>query len=154
MYSKVNYTIVGIFVILFGAGMVWFAVWPIIKGKSPFNWAWHFGLIPLIFVLPLYLGYAAYSRTSVGPSGGILYPWMISYLPGGSVSNVEEAILERLPKILEPLSQDIGIPLAITGMGMPRPIAMLGLSLVMAVIAFVIGWGLKHANKERVGETR
>ena len=27
MYSKVNYTIVGIFVILFGAGMVWFAFW-------------------------------------------------------------------------------------------------------------------------------
>lgn len=27
MYSKVNYTIVGIFVLLFGAGMVWFAVW-------------------------------------------------------------------------------------------------------------------------------
>ena len=27
MYSKVNYTIVGIFVLLFGAGMVWFAFW-------------------------------------------------------------------------------------------------------------------------------
>lgn len=27
MYSRVNYTIVGIFVILFGAGMVWFAFW-------------------------------------------------------------------------------------------------------------------------------
>ena len=27
MYSKVNYTIVGIFVLLFGAAMVWFAFW-------------------------------------------------------------------------------------------------------------------------------
>ena len=27
MYSKVNYTIVGVFVLLFGAGMVWFAFW-------------------------------------------------------------------------------------------------------------------------------
>ncbi|GIT99684.1 ABC transporter substrate-binding protein [Sulfurovum sp. TSL6] len=27
MYSRVNYTIVGIFVVLFGAGMVWFAFW-------------------------------------------------------------------------------------------------------------------------------
>ena len=27
MYSKVNYTIVGIFVLLFGIGMVWFAFW-------------------------------------------------------------------------------------------------------------------------------
>ena len=27
MYSKVNYTIVGIFVVLFGIGMVWFAFW-------------------------------------------------------------------------------------------------------------------------------
>lgn len=27
MYSKVNYTIVGIFVLLFGAGLVWFAFW-------------------------------------------------------------------------------------------------------------------------------
>ena len=27
MYSRVNYTIVGMFVVLFGAGMVWFAFW-------------------------------------------------------------------------------------------------------------------------------
>lgn len=27
MYSKVNYTIVGLFVLLFGAGLVWFAFW-------------------------------------------------------------------------------------------------------------------------------
>jgi len=27
MYSKVNYTIVGIFVLLFGAGLIWFAFW-------------------------------------------------------------------------------------------------------------------------------
>ena len=27
MYSRINYTIVGIFVLLFGAGMVWFAFW-------------------------------------------------------------------------------------------------------------------------------
>ncbi|UPT78217.1 MlaD family protein [Sulfurovum sp. XGS-02] len=27
MYSRVNYTIVGVFVLLFGAGMVWFAFW-------------------------------------------------------------------------------------------------------------------------------
>ena len=27
MYSRVNYTIVGIFVILFGAGLIWFAFW-------------------------------------------------------------------------------------------------------------------------------
>jgi len=27
MYSRVNYTIVGIFVLIFGAGMVWFAFW-------------------------------------------------------------------------------------------------------------------------------
>jgi len=27
MYSKANYTIVGIFVLLFGIGMVWFAIW-------------------------------------------------------------------------------------------------------------------------------
>jgi len=27
MYSKVNYTIVGIFVVLFSIGMAWFAFW-------------------------------------------------------------------------------------------------------------------------------
>ena len=27
MYSKVNYTIVGVFVLLFGAGLIWFALW-------------------------------------------------------------------------------------------------------------------------------
>lgn len=27
MYSKVNYTVVGVFVLLFGIGVVWFAFW-------------------------------------------------------------------------------------------------------------------------------
>ena len=27
MYSRVNYTIVGIFVLMFGAGLIWFAFW-------------------------------------------------------------------------------------------------------------------------------
>ena len=131
------------------SGIVWYAVWPIIKRKrkSPLDWAWRFGMVPLFFFLPLYLGYAAYSRTSVGVSGGVLYPFMVIFIHGGSPNNVEQAILERIPQILEPLSQDIGIPMALSGCAMPRPVLVLGFSVVMAIIAFMVSWWIKHKKR-------
>ncbi len=135
------------FEFVFLSGLVWFAVWPIIKHKSTFHWALHFGLVPLLFMLPLYLGYATYTRTSAGPSGGVLYPWLIIFLPGGSPNNVEQFILERLPQILEPLSQGIGTPMALSGRGIPRPTSVVICSVVVAIIAFVVGWWTKHKCK-------
>lgn len=129
------------------SGLVWFAVWPIIKRKSSFHWALHLGLVPVLFMLPLYLGYATYTRTSAGPSGGVLYPWILIFLPGGSLSNVEQIVLERLPQILEPLSQGIGSPIALTGFGIPRPTAVVICSVVVGIIAFVVGWWTKHKSK-------
>jgi len=138
-----------VFEFVFLSGLVWFAVWPIIKQKSPFHWALHLGLVPLLFMLPLYLGYATYTRTSAGPSGGILYPWIVLFLPGGSPNNLKQVILERLPQILEPLSQGIGTPMALTGQGMPRPTVVLVCSAVIAIIAFTVSWWIKHKSKNQ-----
>jgi hypothetical protein len=136
-----------LFEFVFLSGLIWFAIWPIIKRKNPFHWALHLGLVPLLFMLPLYLGYSTYTRTSAGPSGGVLYPWIVFFLPGGPPNNVEQVILERLPQILEPLSQGIGTPMALTGRGMPRPTIVLGCSVVMAIIAFTVSWWTKHRSK-------
>jgi len=136
-----------VFEFVFLSGLVWFAVWPIIKGRGPFRWALHLGLVPLVFILPLYLGYATYARTSAGPSGGVLYPWIIAVLPGGSLNKVEQVILERLPQILEPLSQGIGSPMALTGRGLPQPTNVVLCSVVIAILSFVMGLWVKQKNK-------
>jgi hypothetical protein len=129
-----------VFEFLFLSGLVWIALWPALRGKEPWRWALHLGLVPLLFMLPAYLGYATYTFTSRGPSGGVLYPWLLIFFRHGSMTQIDQRILERLPQILEPLSQGIGSPLALTGAGMWGPTAVVCLCLVVSVAAFVVVW--------------
>src|SRR5262249_29883949 len=69
---------------LFLSGLVLFAAWPWVRGQGWRGWAIRAGLLPMLFMLPVYLGYATTSYTSAGPSGGILYPWLLSATRGGS----------------------------------------------------------------------
>lgn len=136
-----------VFEFVFLSGLVWFAIWPIIRRKRPWRWALHLGPVPLFFMLPVYLGYATYTFTSAGPSGGVFYPWLLVFLRGGRMSQIDQIIIERLPQILEPLSQGIGMPMALTGMGLWGPTATVGCSLVVAVAAFAVGWWVKNKSK-------
>jgi hypothetical protein len=105
----------------FLTGLVLFVLWPVIRNQSALRWALHVAALPLLFLLPAYLGYAAFSFTSAGPSGGILYPFLLWPCLGGAVTEVDAWLLARLPQILEPLSTPIGSPTVLTGMGMPGP---------------------------------
>ena len=61
----------------FFGGFIVFAAWPWLRGGSRASWSVHTGLLPLLLFLPCFLGYASFTFTSAGPSGGILYPWVI-----------------------------------------------------------------------------
>jgi hypothetical protein len=67
----------------FLSGLVLFALWPVIRNRSAMRRSVHVALLPLLFLLPAYLGYATYSFTSAGPSGGVVYPFLLSWVRGG-----------------------------------------------------------------------
>jgi hypothetical protein len=136
-----------LFEFVFLSGLVWFTLWPTIRRKRPWLWALHFGLAPLLFMLPVYLGYATYTFTSRGPSGGVLYPWLLTFSYGGRMNSLDRRIIDRLPQILEPLSQGIGAPTALTGMGLWGPTAVLCLSAFVALLALATAVWFKHRNK-------
>jgi hypothetical protein len=117
---------------LFTALALW-AVWPAIRRGSPWRWAWHLGGLPLLFLLPVFLGYATMTFTSAGPSGGVVYPWLVVWLRGGTMTNLDRWVLERLPPVLETLSTPTGDWIVLTGYGMPAPTQVLGVSLAIGV---------------------
>ncbi len=120
------------------SGLVVFAAWPALRNKGWRSWALHLGLLPMFFLLPVYLGYATFSFTSAGPSGGVLYPWLLSGFFGGRCNELDRQILAHLPRILEPLSAPIGMPLSLSGMGMPGPTTMVIAGLVIALLVFSV----------------
>jgi len=121
---------------LFLSGLVLFAMWPLLWRKSSLRWAVHLGLIPMLFMLPTYLGYARYTFSSTGPTGGVLYPWLLMNSAGGSCNDFDRWMLTHIPQILEPMSAPIGMPMALSWRGMPGPTTMAIAGLVIAVIVF------------------
>jgi len=125
----------------FFTGLLLIAVWPAMKGHPPLRWFFHFAILPVVFVMPVYLGYATYTFTSAGPSGGVLYPFAVMWFRGGSVNTVDRWLLSHTPQILEPLSTPIGSPMALTGMGMPGPTTAVITGLILGTLAFVLRRG-------------
>ena len=118
----------------FLTGLALFAVWPGLRGGSILRWAVHAASLPILFLLPVYLGYATLTFTSVGPSGGILYPWLVMFVRGGRLMFFDRWLLEHIPQVLEPLSISTGSAMAITGMGLPGPTTALIAGLILSGI--------------------
>lgn len=126
---------------LFLSGLVLFAAWPALKGLGWKRWAIHLGLSPLLFMLPAFLGYATYSFTSAGPTGGIVYPFLLEALPRSSCNEVDLVILRHLPPLLEPMSSRLHSPAVLSGRGMPGPtnVLLVGVFMSLLVAAIHIG---------------
>ena len=91
-----------------------------------------------MLLLPWFLGYAWYTFTALFPAGGIVYPYVIfpfRYLPATSV---DDFILSRLPKPLEPLSQ-LRLWAAMTGTGHPGPVTVLLFGAMIGAGCFAVG---------------
>jgi len=124
---------------LFLAGMILFAAWPWLRGAGHVRWAIHLGLLPILFCLPYWLGYAPFTFTSA-PSGGVLYPGLLrSVFHGLPWTSIDTTIVRSLPKPLEPLSQTPGPMLALAFMGGLGPVAVTGIGLALAVTVFTVG---------------
>jgi hypothetical protein len=101
---------------LFFSCLILFAFWPWIHNKGRHAWCFHFSLIPLLLFVPYYLGYCGWTFTSVGPSGGILYPWVIIWFRDCLFwTPIDDWLLSHSPKILESVSQDQGSMMSVSG---------------------------------------
>lgn len=117
-------------------GMILFAFWPWLRRHKPWRRRLHLALLPLLLMLPYFLGYASLTYTSAGPSGGVLYPWLIVWfridgwrwptlLTQLLTPSFDYALLDLLPKPLVHLSQPLGPMLSLSGWGAPGLIAVL-----------------------------
>ena len=119
-----------------------FIAWPGIRGPTRFRWAAHIGLFPILFMLPVYLGYAVFSFTSAGLSGGIVYPYLLRWTFGGRCTAADRWLLAHLPQVLEPLSLPIGGWVSLSGRGMPGPTSAIraGMIAAVSIIAAASAW--------------
>jgi hypothetical protein len=120
------------------SSLAWLLLWPLFFRCRWWLWAILYGLVPVLFFMPLYLGYACFTFTSRGPSGGIAYPWLVVWFAGDWTWFAwDKTLVESLPRLLDPLSTPIGIPMVLSGRGMPPPSLALrwGLALAGAVSA-------------------
>lgn len=110
--------------------LVWLIFRPLIRRTSLIRAFFQWQLVPLMFFMPVYLGYASWTFTSVGPSGGVLYPRLLSYFTGGQRSVADQIILDRIPPLLISISQDIGPLMTVSGRGLIGPMSLFLLGVV------------------------
>jgi hypothetical protein len=95
----------------------------------------HLGSFPVLVMLPFYLGYAPFTFSSMGPSDGVLYPWVIWCTHGcPGLETSDQWVFDKIPKLLEPLSQSSGPLLSLSGGAGLGPVTALVLGFGIAVI--------------------
>ncbi|MCB9865522.1 MAG: hypothetical protein H6816_02655 [Phycisphaerales bacterium] len=138
-----------VFEMLYLGALPWFVLVPCIRRRSRWRVALRVALVPLLFFLPAYLGYCRWTFTSIGPSGGVLYPWLLHYVTGGKMFRVEGVVLDWVPQFLEPISQDFGCPMIYSGWGMRGPTVLLSYGAVAAAFTLVVPWLWRRWQRRR-----
>lgn len=138
-----------LFECLFFIGITLFAFWPWLRNKSSLRASIHLGLLPFILFLPFYLGYAPWTLTSAGPSGGILYPWIIFWFPKVNyITAFDIWLVNSMPNIFEPISQPMGPMMSVTHFASFCPTAC----FITGLLIFMVSWiTLKIVKGENIG---
>ena len=152
-----RYWLTVLFEFVFLAGLIVFALLPWLRNGGRLAWSIHLGLLPVLLLLPHYLGYAPLTFTSAFPNvGGVFYPWLIIHLRRLPCTGLNAALIERLPKILEPLCQLPGPMMAHSGMGMPGLVSLAVLGAGIGGATFTLGtlwrrWKGRRSRPEQAG---
>ena len=143
-----------VFEVLWLALLIWFLFWPAIKGMRARRWAIHAALLPMLYMLPLYLGYQQTSGTSIGPVGGGVYTRSLYVLPRQYAAGWESWVIDQMPKLLDGLNAHPGPLMAVTGVGVPgmRPLVCLIAGVVLALGAYLLARSL-HRSPHDVSST-
>lgn len=133
---------------LFLTCLALFLVWPCFIEASPVRWAIHWGLFPLLFLLPLYLGYGFGAVDGQERSGEVLYPELLRLLPKADFSPIDQSLLSRVPHVLRPLPLRLEEDLSTTKfawsqalltaqVGLAGPTCAAGLSLLQGLLVYL-----------------
>jgi hypothetical protein len=144
-----RYWLNAVFEFCFLFGLTFFAVGPWTRFTNASTLALRCALVPFLFFLPYFLGYATWTFTSRGPSGGILYPWLLAPFRNlhGWCGDEEWVLLEIFPSWLVALSQPNGSFLSISGLGYVGPFTVLTLGLGLAILVLLVLHGIVTAQK-------
>jgi len=131
------------FEFVFLNALVVFAFWPWLRNLKAWRWVAHLASLPILLLLPCFLGYASWSFTSKGPCGGILYPWLIVwfrpfYVDTGLSRAIDRIVWIYVPKPLEWLSQPTGPWMSLSGGAGGIAAAVIFFSLLPAGVACAI----------------
>jgi hypothetical protein len=128
-----------VFECMYFVALTVFTLWPWLRStRSVWSWSLHLGSLPVQLMLPYYCGYASWTFTSAGPSGGVLYPWVIVLFRGFPLwTSADQWVLEKFPKVLEPLSQPLGSMLVISGGRPLGPVAAVALGAGVSGLVFL-----------------
>ncbi len=106
------------------AMLIAFIAWPAVRRQRAARWAARVALAPTAFMLPVWLGYQPWLKTSVGPTGGALYSLLARGVPATSWS-LDREVLRRFPPLFEGLSISPGEVISCSGGGMLGPVTAL-----------------------------
>jgi hypothetical protein len=93
-----------VFEAVFLPGMVWFLLWPWVRGKPLWQKFLHLGLFPVLLYLPFWMSYCNPLSTSY-PRGGVIYPMVCIYGFGFDTCQWEIDFLMKVPPMFEPITQ-------------------------------------------------
>jgi hypothetical protein len=121
-----------------------FAAWPWLRELRPWQWGLHLGLLPILFFLPYWLGYACFSSASLGPSGGVLYPSLVLHLPQLPAVPLDGWVWKLFPRLLASWSYPFGNnPLVQTHLlsgsfrgGGPGPVSTLAVGFLLGLLTY------------------
>ncbi len=123
---------------LFLAGLIVFAAWPWLRNANRRTWAIHHALLLWLLFLPYFLGYAPFTFSSHGPTGGVLYPWVIVWSSVVPQNPLDPVLMTAFPPVLEPLSAVPGPRMPLSGSGI-GPCTVAGMAAALGMAVYGIG---------------
>jgi len=130
--------------------IAWLAFAPLIRDLSKSRTVITWAALPIVLYLPFHPGYGTQSFTSIGPSGGVLYPYIIRVLGSGLLFDFDRAVWSYLPPILAAISQDTtGPQISWSSMGTPwGPVSQLIIGTVTGFAGFRLHCKLNRLDAE------
>lgn len=102
------------------------------------------GLALPVLCTPFFLGYCSWTYTSVGPSGGAAYPWVLVWLYPlrWNWNAFDQAVLDGLGYPMAAFDQGFGGIMSYSGKGCISPTGALVDGVIVGVVVFLVSWGL------------
>ena len=119
-------------------GLIVFAFWPWLRRKGVWAWAAHFALLPLLLLIPAYLGYVQWIDSYKEPFGGAAYSMVLGQLRDWPLAEFwaswDAEIVKLFPPVLHPISQSCYPAQPHAGFLGPTAAAIMGVYTGLAVL--------------------